>query len=392
MKRIAVLSLVFDNYGTRLQSYALSKVLQKIAGNKFEIDFIDIETPWDPRNERFVIVKLVCRKIKSYGFRGLYKIYELFKWFVGCRSLRKRINQKELGKKRHNLFEHIISLIPYTTQCYTCQDIRDGKLPDYEAIIVGSDQVWNGKKVGDQDVFMLDFATAAKKLTYAASFGMTNIPQNMLDDYRNRISAFSSLLIREKEGVELCSKLGRNDAELVLDPTLLLDAFDYDAVFSNSEIDVSDDYVLVYSLNYSYKIYSEVKKICQHNHCRMIVLKRSVCPPDVSGFAEEFLAASPETFLNLIKKAKIVVTNSYHALLFSIIYRKNFYLYLDNSDEENSRLLTVAKMFNLEKNVFWESGSLPCCIQDTVYAGIESILETERTRSITLLRNSLENI
>ena len=391
MKRLGVLSLVFDNYGTRLQSYALFKVLKTIVDDDYSIEFINIENTWNPRNEKNVFLKLIYRKLKSYGLYGLYKSYELCKWFVESKKIRKNLNIRKLNDERHSLFKHIISLIPYTKQFYTCQSIRDGKLPNYDTIIVGSDQVWNGKKIGNQDVYMLDYTKQAKCLTYAASFGMTHIPTS---DYKKRINNFSSLLIREQSGVDLCKKLGRSDAKLVLDPTLLLESSDYDKDFSNSEINLSYDYVLVYSLNYSYKIYTEALAFCKKNHCKLVVLKRSICPPKFNNqedLVKEYFAATPDAFINLIRNAKLVITNSYHAMLFSIIYRKDFYLYLDNSDEENSRLLTVIKLLKLNQNVFWESEHIPHCIRKTDYSDAEKILILERQKSIDLLKESIGN-
>ena len=391
MKRIGVLSLVFDNYGTRLQSYALFKILKGIVEDD-EIEFINVENTWNPRNDRLVYIKLLLKKTKAYGIIGLYKCFELLRWLVESKLLRKQVDLQKLNAQRHALFNHIISLIPYTEKFYTCQNIRNGELSHYDAVIVGSDQVWNSEKVGNQDVFMLDFVGDFKRLTYAASFGITHIPSAMQNDFKRRMEKFSSLLVREKEAAELCHKLGRYDAQVVLDPTLLLYSKDYDKDFSNSEIHISGDYVLVYSLNYSYKIYDEAYRFCQENHCKMVVLKRSICPPKKLIDSEEIFAASPEAFLNLIKNAKVVITNSYHALLFSIIYKSSFFLYLDDADEENSRLLTVANMFNLEQHVFWESGSLPSKLIEINYDRVYEILKKERKRSIELLSGAVKNI
>jgi hypothetical protein len=126
----------------------------------------------------------------------------------------------------------------------------------------------------------------------------------------------------------------------------------------------------------------------------MIVLKRSFCPPEVATKypgAKEFFAVSPEDFLWLIDNAKCVVTNSYHALLFSVNFSSPFYLYLDNADEENSRLLTLTSLLNLEEQVFWESGHLPKSVSTIDYTQPHNILNQEREMSIKLLKESIEN-
>ena len=391
MKRIGILSLSFNNYGTRLQSYALCKVLKQQMQSDVEIEVIDIEDTWTNRNQSpFVLGK---KYLRSYGITGFRKIYELAKW-IYTNKKKRHIDHTAERNKRNQLFTKINNMIPYSVTRYTCEDIRTGKLPNYDTIIVGSDQVWNGIKVGNQDVYMLDFLKGKKGLTYAASFGMTSFPINQFDDYRRRINNFSSLLIREKEGLEMCKQLGRNDAQLVLDPTLLLQKEDYKELLDSATFDITENYILVYSLNQSYKIYDEAYRLATENGCRLIALKRSFCPPDVEKKypgAKELYAISPEDFLRLIDNARCVVTNSYHALLFSVSFKSPFFLYLDNADEENSRLLTLTSLLNLDGQVFWESGHLPTSVNTVDYKHPHDILKQERKRSIQLLIESIIN-
>lgn len=242
-------------------------------------------------------------------------------------------------------------------------------------------------------MFMLDYFKNGKGLTYAASFGMTHFPTAMYSDYKRRINNFSSLLIREQEGVKMCRQLGRDDAHLVLNPTMLLDKAAYMNDLSCQKEVISGKFILLYSLNRSMKIYDEVSKLAKRTGCKMVVLKRAFNPPIVEKDypdAIELFAVSPEEFLWLIDNAQCVVTNSYHALLFSINFKTNFYLYLDNADEENSRLLTIVRMCNLANRIYWETGHLPKVISDIDFEPVKAIIQRERDRSLGLLRNSLE--
>ena len=386
MKRLAILTLVFNNYGTRLQSYALCKVLRRLFPEELSIEVINTEGAWSNRSN--IINYIIIRSFKQYRLKAIGHIYEVIKFIIGIYKQIKVDHSHEI-KKRNASFERIKSKIPYS-DFYTLEDIRNNKLPKYDIIIVGSDQVWNGIKVGNQDVYMLDFLKGKKGLTYAASFGMTSIPRNMKADYKRRINNFESLLIREQEGIKLCHELGRNDAHLVLDPTLLLDASEYDELVSETSV-VEGDFILVYSLNYSYKIFDEAYQLAKKNSCKMVVLKRSFCPPDINKYKNsiELYAESPDNFLWLIKNAKCIVTNSYHALLFSINFNRPFYLYLDNADEENSRLITIAEMCKLTNQIFWETGHLPSVINRIDYTPIMDVIEENRNRSIVLLEKSV---
>ncbi len=386
MKKYGILTLVLQNYGTRLQSYALCRVLKQILGDNVSVEVVDLDTEWSHR--ALGIKNIAYRSFRAYGIRFVGYMYNIFRWVMERRKIKKEDHSGDL-EKRDLAFFNFNSKIPYAKQKLTFDDIRKGALNDYDEIIVGSDQVWNGIKVGHQDVYMLDYFKK-KGLSYAASFGMTSIPPKMFEDYKRRLNNFSTLLIREKEGLELCCRLGRKDAEFVLDPTLLLPSNEYEQFLGEKNI-VDGDYILVYSLNFSYKIYNQAYKFAKRNNCKMIVLKRYFCPPSIKKYpgAEEFYAVSPEGFLGLIKKAKCVITNSYHAMLFSINFNKDFYLYLDNSDEENSRMLTLISLCNLQDRVFWEKGNLPQMITKIDYLETNEVLNREREKSLSLLKQSL---
>lgn len=393
MKKIAVLTLVFDNYGTRLQTYALCKVLQEIVKDEATVEVVNLEGTWGGPGSAISKKKQLLDVFKTYGIHIPARLLEVVRWKMTAKEIAKQDHSAEIAD-RSSLFEHIRSLIPYTETYYTCEDIRNGKLPKYDAYVVGSDQVWNGIKVGNQDIFMLDFLPIdGKGLTYAASFGMTKFPQSMYDDYKRRINNFSSLLIREQEGVTMCKQLGRDDAKFVLDPTLLLCKSDYmtDLSYQKNRIG-GGNFILVYSLNGSIKIYDEAYKLAKKNGCNMVVLKRNFCPPAIGANypgSEELFSVSPEEFLWLIENASCVITNSYHALLFSVNFKTNFYLYLDNADEENSRLLTLSRLCHLEDRICWATGHLPYSFNDIDYTPVHEILREQKEHSIALLKESI---
>lgn len=387
MKRIAIVTLVFYNYGTRLQSYALCKILNRLFKDTLSVEVLNMESSWSFKTNRFKFI--ASNSIKNYKLGAIRHILEVYKYLFESRIYSSKDHTSEVSDRQKS-FNKLISKIPYTSAYYSFDDLRNGRLPEYDAVLVGSDQVWNGIKVGNQDIFMLDFLEGKKGLTYAASFGMTSIPPSMFNDYKKRIQNFDSLLIREQEGINLCRELGRDDAYLVLDPSLLLEGCEYDDVVLEKPV-IDGDYVFVYSLNYSYKIFDEAYKLSRRNNCKMVVLKRSFCPPDITRYynAVELYAESPESFLSLIKNAKCIITNSYHALLFSINFKKSFYLYLDNADEENSRLLTTINTCGLNGQVFWETERLPEEINTIDYTDTDKILREERTKSVQLLKDSI---
>lgn len=192
--------------------------------------------------------------------------------------------------------------------------------------------------------------------------------------------------------MEICKDMGRTDAQRVLDPTLLLQYDDYLEIINDDVPQIDGKYILVYSLNRSYGIYDETYKLCKRLGYKMVVLRRSFVPPvNINKYKNcvDLFAVSPGGFLSLIKKAECVLTNSFHALIFSINFNTPFYLYLDRAELENSRLITMAKMCHLENRIYWEMQSLPEAIEKIDYTGSNRILSNERDKSISLLKESL---
>lgn len=388
MKRIGILTLVFQNFGTRLQTYALCKTIEKFCPKELSFEVIDVQGIWGTPK---ATIKSVLKKIPHYGLHFPFFLIDRFRWCHQKKKLNASNHDNEWND-RENKFHSLVSMIPMSSKKHTFEDIRHGSLNSYSEILVGSDQVWNGIKVNAQDIYMLDYFHK-KGYTYAASFGITSIPPNMFADYRRRINHFHSLYIREEEGVKLCRSLGRADAKYVLDPTLLLEEQDYEHLVSQNTL-VNGDYILVYSLNQSYKIYKQASRIAKHHNCKMIVLKRDFCPPNIKKYpnAQELFAISPEEFLWLVKNAKCIITNSYHAFLFSLIFKKNFYLYLDFFDEENSRMLSLIRQCHLNDRFFWETQSLPNEFGHIDYKSASNQIAKLRTQSLFLLQTALNQM
>lgn len=125
----------------------------------------------------------------------------------------------------------------------------------------------------------------------------------------------------------------------------------------------------------------------------MVMLKRVPCPPLATSFknAIDLLEVGPSEFLSLIKYAKCVVTGSYHALQFSLLLHTNFYIYMDDANAENSRLTSCLSMFGLDKQLYYETSSLPKTLPHIDFNAVEPIMKVKREESMRLLKESIEN-
>ena len=393
MKKLANLTLVINNYGTKLQSYALCKAIKSF--NLVEPEVINLQDSWHGTNVKISRKKQLIDVLKTYKLKSFKKIIDFIRWQYQFKVIRKNAASfKDSNTRKDDLFLNFDRNIPYTKKIYSLDDIRGGKLSEYELFMVGSDQVWNAPRLGCIDVYMCDFLHKKRSgLSYAASFAINDIPDNLLEDYKKYIQNMDTLLVREARGVELCKQLGRNDAKHVVDPTLLLEGKDYEELISDPANMVgTGDYILVYSLTSSMKIYEQASKLAVRNNCKMVMLKRVPCPPIASTFknAVDLLEVGPAEFLSLIKYAKCVVTGSYHALMFSLLLHSDFYIYLDDANAENSRLLSTLDMFGLNDQLYYETSSLPKVLPHVNYDSVEPILKTKREESLQLLRESIE--
>lgn len=393
MKKLADLTLVINNYGTKLQSYALCKAIKSL--NLVEPEVITLRGAWHGKTVRISRKKQLLDVLKTYKLRSLRKILDFVRWSYEFKIIRQNASSfKDADAKKNALFLKFDEHIPYSKEVYTLEDVREGKLSDYDMVLVGSDQVWNAPRVGCLDVYMCDFLHQKRRgLSYAASFAIDTIPENLKDDYTKYIQNMKTLLVREARGVELCRQLGRDDARHVVDPTLLLEGKDYEDLTTRPTALVGEgDYVLVYSLTSSVKIYREASKLARRNNCKMVMLKRVPCPPLASSFKDaiDLLEVGPSEFISLIKYAKCVVTGSYHALMFSLLMHTNFYIYMDDASAENSRLLSSLAMFGLEKQLHYETSSLPKTLPQIDFTKVDPILKEKREESLALLKESIE--
>lgn len=394
MRKIAVLTLVINNFGTKLQSFALCKAIKSFG--LVEPKVINLKDSWHGTNVMVRKKKQLLDVLKTYKFKSFKRIYDFVRFGYQYKIIRKKASVFKGDEERQKeLYVAFDKYIPYSKEIYTLEDVRLGKLlPHYDMFIVGSDQVWNGPRVGGIDVYMCDFMYQKRgALSYAVSFAFDAIPESMLEDYTKYIQNMDTLLVREERGVELCKLLGRDDAKQVVDPTLLLEGKDYEELTGDpTDFVGTKDFILVYSLTTSMKIYEQACKLAEKNNCKMVMLKRGAHPPMASTFnnAIDMIAVGPAEFLSLIKYAKCVVTGSYHALQFSLLFHTNFYIYLDNANAENSRLVSTLKLFGLEKQLFYETSSLPKTLPQIDFDAVDPTLKEKREVSLQLLRESIK--
>ncbi|MDE5982484.1 MAG: polysaccharide pyruvyl transferase family protein [Duncaniella sp.] len=152
----------------------------------------------------------------------------------------------------------------------------------------------------------------------------------------------------------------------------------------------SGKYILVYSVNSSTKIYTESAKLAKKRNLPLVVIKRSFCPPKVKEALATLFCIGPSEFIWLIKNAALVVTNSFHALVFSINLNTPFIPYLKKSDNVNSRLESILNIVGLDDHIVYESDGAISWPLSFDWTNSNLRLEQERKSSMSLLKNTLK--
>lgn len=299
MKVLTLTTQYANNMGALLQCYALSRYLNSLEGIECKV------LQYLPKgyNRSWTIFH------KPRTFRDVLKLaYDTLR--IDLLLIRK--------KKQRKMREFINKYIPLTDKQYNRESITNNP-PQADAIVVGSDQIWNFKLRTDFTYF-LDFAKEdIKKISYAASVA-DNWNTEQIKMIRPIVSQFNNVSIREKGNLECVNEaLDGKTAEVVCDPVFLLTKNDWDTVKADKMIEGS--YIFCYFLSVSPMAVETVRKIKELTGLRIVHLNLNSLDKFHSDV--EIKDADPLEFVSLISNATYVCTNSFHCSAFSIIYKRN---------------------------------------------------------------------
>ncbi|MCR2046768.1 polysaccharide pyruvyl transferase family protein [Acetatifactor muris] len=380
MRRVGILTFYYNvrNYGAMLQAFALCKTITGLGYECRQISY-----------DRFISSKTTSQQIKEY-----IRNKKFIKLIKKGMAVAKRKNRCRITKDlviRNEMFDEFMRLIPHTVP-YTEQTIGES-LAQFDIFVCGSDQIWNPD--WSNDVFFLKFAGPAVKIAYAASIGHSSLTEGYKMKLVEVISGFDSVSLREHQFVEELSTLAGKNIKCVLDPTMLLRKEDYEKICSENIID--GEYALVYLLGSNKANIRTARKIGKYLGLKIAYI------PYVGNFSlndkknSDFLLCDvgPREFLSLIKNARVVITDSFHACVFSIIFHKNFYCLerkeswhkLTMGNRISSLLGDVSLKGRLLKS-FDDINNIPPINYDSVDLKLNEL----RKNSMNFLRQSLDNV
>lgn len=355
MKKIGIVTIIDNNnYGNRLQNYAVQQVLKRF--NTYEVETIKNEPTLNKKTSKVEYalrwIKTIMKKISEEKNKSLRK----------NSFLKFNIENIVFSKKRFNHLK---------------------KYTEYEYFIVGSDQVWNPLFSRLRAFDLLDFNTTAKKVAFSASFGISKLPNEYKDTAKNGLVNFKNISVREDAGKEIIEDLKiKKDVEILVDPTMLLTTEEWDKVARKPEQLKTNKYILNYFLGeLSEERKKEINRIASENKCEIINILDKNSP---------FYQTGPSEFLYLEKHAFLICTDSFHSSVFAILYNRPFIVFNreDKNMSMNSRIETLINKFKLENREFL--GRITDKNLQHNYSKAYEILEKEKEKSVMFLKNALD--
>ncbi len=350
------------NYGSVLQTLALQLKLEELGHQVGVLDFYP---------ERYTDKGLLKRlKHKSPRFRN-----PLF-------LLAARILIYPSFLKKSFIFGKFLKRLHVVGKTFSTAEEAKVCIPETEAYCTGSDQVWNSHwNEGVDKTLFLDFAPKGKLLfSYAASFGLSQLPEGEKDLTKLLLERYQYISVREDSGVDILKELGRDDGVQVLDPTLLLTKEEWEPYVNNRY--ERQNYVLTYNLHHDSEINRFAKALGEKHH--IPVYNISYNWHDVVHAGHLKWCPAVEGFLGLIKHARYVIADSFHATVFSIIFEKQFVSIAP--EVASSRLSSILKLMGISERLISHYTDTSLMETPIDYRQVKALLAKEQQKSMDYLR------
>lgn len=372
--KIGVITIVLnENYGGILQAYALQKILKDMG---HEVTLID-------------------------RYRGYYMSFG-----DRCKSYSKRFIQRYLQGKDipvrydKSIQDEIKAISKYTRPFIDkhinriiTRDFKNIKADDFDTFIVGSDQIWRAPASRPQlyNVY-LDFAKEwdVNRISYAASFG-TNEWEYSEEETAicgTLLRRFDTVSVRERSGVDLCKTKFNVDATFVLDPTMLLNKEDYNSLLGDKRTTNREGKLFCYILDENKEKDELIKTVAKETNYKPFFINSKY--QDKTAPIEDRVQPPVEEWLRGFNDAGFVITDSFHACVFSIIYNKPFIVY-KNESRGNARFDSLLETFGLKNRSYDKEYGLSHLLDDKInWDKINQTLSTLKEFSFNFLKTSLQ--
>lgn len=372
MRKIGIMTwLFYQNYGTILQAVALSHLIKTLGYDPYEINY----------------------KTRSLNNKFRWNSATIKK--KGMEVINRYIDGEYKSNRKSLLYKAFISHnMKFTFSCNTEPELQE-LIYKLDAFVCGSDQIWS-PACFDEKYFLSYVNNPNKIISYAPSLGLTHIDDlNIAVKMKELISRFHYLSVREQQGADLIKQLCNKEADLVLDPTLLLSPKQWNEFAEQADYDqnkLPGRYIICYFLGEYGRYMKKVKEISRTLHMPYFVIpqfKKQAHSRDSVPFD-----VGPAEFLCLWSNASYAITDSFHGVAFSLNYNVPFTAFKrfreNDPINQNSRVLNILRLTELENRLvdekkFKPDGNLIICNFEKVNSNLAKL----KQKSITFLKDAL---
>ena len=387
MKPIGLVTCYFHhNYGSMLQAYATEMIMQQM-GLPFQTIACKAPINYMQENKILYIIKKLL--IADWRMRlGKMKIERAKKenpMFA---------KNWEVRNKAFDLFaETFFHVSPY---CKNREELT--KMADnYSAFLVGSDQLWRTDSV-EHGYYTLEWVPDhIRKIAYSTSIGVKEVPWFQVEKNKRFMNRFDHIALREQSACDLVYKLTGRKVPVVLDPTLLFTGEQWMEIQQQEPLP-EGKYIFCYLLGDNPSQREFIKRVKEKTGCKIVALQQldDYIPSD-EGFADETPYVGPREFLNYIRNAEYVFTDSFHCSVFSILYKKNFFTFSRFAEgakqSTNTRIDNLLHITGLEDRRMTKDKTVDGVINyNCSFDGVDARLNAYRKSSMEYLHNALKDL
>lgn len=354
------------NYGSILQAYALQQKLNSYENVDYEIIC--------QYGKKVASTSNLIDKLQRYG---LFVTLKKAVWKFGLKKLRKRNSKIQLFMDQN---------LRVSEMEFKENDMQEANR-FYDGFVCGSDQVWNPQLTEMDSIYWLGFAEKGKlKFSYAPSVGVDAFSEEQEKQIRENLMSFRKVSTREETSTELINRaMGKKCCTTVLDPTLMVDRALWDKLSDKKIYD--EPYIFVYMLRGTKSQRKLIEMFAKKVGLKIVTMPfldtERIELYDFKFGDYKLWDADPAEFIEAIRYAKYVITDSFHSSVFSCLYHRTFYVFPKIGKSQLNRLTGVQKMFEIPSRMITEGMTADDLLQmpDINWVKVDEILKEKRCES-----------
>lgn len=386
IKKIAIVSCYFQkNYGSVLQALATQKIIDEYGIENVTIRYDGLEPQIKKQKYKYYARQLLNPEI-VLGKLGYIKARILKK--IGKSKLSENMRLRDDAIKA---FERNFRLSPIINSFEELAKF----VSTYDAVLVGSDQLWLTSNL-DADYYTLNWVPdGIKRISYATSFGVSSIPKRYYSFASNFLKKIDSLSVREETGKQIVKEICGRDASVICDPTIMFTGEQWLQIQKKEPL-YNKKYIFCYFLGDNPNQRDFVKRLKRATSCDIVaILHLNVYVPSDEDYADYTpYAVDSADFINYIRNAEYICTDSFHATVFSILNKKKFFTFrrfkANYVLQTNSRLDSLLEAVGLEKRILSGDADVQQWVNAEIdYSRVDEKLHEMRAANRKFLENAL---